>query len=229
MAELHGAGWKRGVVAAPHALAAEAGRAILAEGGNALEAMIAMAATIAAVYPHMNHIGGDGFWLVREPNGRVRAIMAPGPAGSKATRELYRRSRRDPAARAARGAHRAGRGRRLDAGARCRKGQWRQAAARRAAPCRDQSCPRRLCGDAQPGGAFQREARRTEGRTGLCRALSFRTASRPKRATGSSRARSRQRSINSQTPGSTISTAATSAARLPPIWSGSAVRSRAKT
>ena len=89
MAELHGAGWKRGVVAAPHALAAEAGRAILAEGGNAIEAMIAMAATIAAVYPHMNHIGGDGFWLVREPNGRVRAIMAPGPAGSKATRELY--------------------------------------------------------------------------------------------------------------------------------------------
>ncbi len=90
MAELHSAGHRRGVVAAPHALAAEAGRAILAEGGNAIEAMIAMAATIAAVYPHMNHIGGDGFWLVREPNGRVRAIMAPGPAGSKATRELYR-------------------------------------------------------------------------------------------------------------------------------------------
>ncbi len=90
MAELHSAGHRRGVVAAPHALAAEAGRAILAEGGNAAEAMIAMAATIAAVYPHMNHIGGDGFWLVREPNGRVRAIMASGPAGSKATRERYR-------------------------------------------------------------------------------------------------------------------------------------------
>ena len=90
MAELHSAGHRRGVVAAPHHLAAEAGRAILAEGGNAAEAMIAMAATIAAVYPHMNHIGGDGFWLVREPNGRVRAIMAPGPAGSKANRELYR-------------------------------------------------------------------------------------------------------------------------------------------
>ena len=28
-----------------------------------------MAATIAAVYPHMNHIGGDGFWLIREPSG----------------------------------------------------------------------------------------------------------------------------------------------------------------
>ena len=46
---------------------------MLAEGGNALEAMVAMAATIAVVYPHMNHIGGDGFWLVREPSGSVRA------------------------------------------------------------------------------------------------------------------------------------------------------------
>ena len=90
MTELHSAGHRRGVAAAPPHMAAEAGRDILAEGGNAVEAMIAMAATIASVYPHMNHIGGDGFWLVREPNGRVRTIMAPGPAGSKATREFYR-------------------------------------------------------------------------------------------------------------------------------------------
>jgi gamma-glutamyltranspeptidase/glutathione hydrolase len=87
---LHTAGHRRGVVAAPHHAAAEAGRHILADGGNALEAMVAMAATIAAVYPHMNHAGGDGFWLVREPSGRVRALMAPGPAGAKATRALYR-------------------------------------------------------------------------------------------------------------------------------------------
>ena len=77
-------------VAAPHGLAAEAGRAILAEGGNALEAMVAMAATIAVAYPHMNAVGGDAFWLVREPGGRVRAIEACGPAGSLATIERYR-------------------------------------------------------------------------------------------------------------------------------------------
>jgi gamma-glutamyltranspeptidase len=57
MTGLHTAGHRRGVVCAPHAAAVEAGRAILAEGGNAIEAMVAMAATIAAVYPHMNHIG----------------------------------------------------------------------------------------------------------------------------------------------------------------------------
>ncbi|MET0869100.1 MAG: gamma-glutamyltransferase, partial [Pseudorhodoplanes sp.] len=86
----HTYGHRRGVVAAPHHAAAEAGRFVLADGGNALEAMVAMAASIAAVYPHMNHIGGDGFWVVREPNRRVRAIMAPGPAGAKATIAFYR-------------------------------------------------------------------------------------------------------------------------------------------
>jgi oxamate amidohydrolase len=87
---LHTAGHRRGVVAAPHAAAVEDGRAILAEGGNAIEAMLAMAASIAAVYPHMNHVGGDGFWLIREPSGRVRALMGAGRAGAKATPRLYR-------------------------------------------------------------------------------------------------------------------------------------------
>src|SRR6187397_1289739 len=87
---LHSAGHRRGVVCAPHAGAVEDGRAILAEGGNAIEAMLAMAASIAAVYPHMNHIGGDGFWLIREPSGRVRALMAAGRAGALARPELYR-------------------------------------------------------------------------------------------------------------------------------------------
>src|SRR5215469_13357804 len=73
-----------------HTAAVEAGRATLAEGGNALEAMVAMAAASAAVYPHMTHLGGDGIWLVREPSGRVRALMAAGRAGANARRELYR-------------------------------------------------------------------------------------------------------------------------------------------
>ncbi len=90
MTDLHSAGHRRGVVCAPHFATVEAGRAILAEGGNAIEAMVAMAASIAAVYPHMNHLGGDGFWLIREPRGRVRAIMAAGPAGALAKPELYR-------------------------------------------------------------------------------------------------------------------------------------------
>jgi gamma-glutamyltranspeptidase/glutathione hydrolase len=87
--DLHTAGHRRGIVAAPHGAAVEAGRAILAAGGNAIEAMVAMAAVIAVTYPHMNQIGGDGFWLIREPSGRIRALMAAGVAGSRARGELY--------------------------------------------------------------------------------------------------------------------------------------------
>ena len=87
---LHSAGHRRGVVAAPHSAACETGREILAEGGNAIEAMVAMAATIAAVYPHMNHLGGDGFWLIRDRSERVHAVMGAGAAGAQARPDLYR-------------------------------------------------------------------------------------------------------------------------------------------
>ena len=70
---------------------------VLADGGNAIEAMIAMAATIAAVYPHMNHLGGDGMWLIRGPSGRVRAFIAAGRAGAHATADLYREHESIPA------------------------------------------------------------------------------------------------------------------------------------
>jgi gamma-glutamyltranspeptidase len=78
------------VVAAPHMAAAEAGREVLREGGNALEAAVAAAATIVAAYPHMNHLGGDGFWMVRERSGKVRFFEACGFAAARATRAFYR-------------------------------------------------------------------------------------------------------------------------------------------
>ena len=79
-----------GMVVAPHHLAAESGLAVLREGGNALEAMIAAAASIAVVYPHMNSIGGDGFWVISPANGDPVAIDACGAAGSGATIARYR-------------------------------------------------------------------------------------------------------------------------------------------
>jgi gamma-glutamyltranspeptidase/glutathione hydrolase len=78
------------MVAAPHVAAAEAGREVLREGGNAIEAAVATAAAIAVAYPHMNHLGGDGFWMMREQSGKVRYIEACGFAGSRATRALYK-------------------------------------------------------------------------------------------------------------------------------------------
>ncbi|WP_044530891.1 gamma-glutamyltransferase family protein [Herbaspirillum sp. B65] len=78
-----------GMVTAPHHLAAQAGAQILREGGNAVEAMVAAAATIAVVYPHMNGIGGDGFWVISEPGQEPVAIRACGPAAALATQDFY--------------------------------------------------------------------------------------------------------------------------------------------
>jgi gamma-glutamyltranspeptidase len=87
-------------VASPHELAAETGQIVLAQGGNAVEAMVAMAATIAVVYPHLNAIGGDGYWLVREPGGRLHGIESCGAAGSLATIGRYRERGYDTVPRA---------------------------------------------------------------------------------------------------------------------------------
>ena len=80
----------RGMVVAPHALAAQSGLAVLREGGNALEAMVAAAATISVVYPHMNGIGGDGFWLIHAPGTEVTTIDACGRAAARANIDFYR-------------------------------------------------------------------------------------------------------------------------------------------
>ncbi len=77
------------MVTSPHHLASEAGLRVLREGGNAIEATVAMAAALAVVYPHMTSIGGDGFWLVAAPGKPPRAIDACGAAASAATPELY--------------------------------------------------------------------------------------------------------------------------------------------
>ena len=79
----------RGMIAAPHGLAASSGLAVLREGGNAIEAMVAAAATIAVVYPHMNGLGGDGFWLIAAPGAEPVGIDACGATGAAATPELY--------------------------------------------------------------------------------------------------------------------------------------------
>src|SRR5262249_56217285 len=63
--------------------------AVLREGGNALEGMVAAAATIAVVYPHMNSLGGDSFWLVHVPGRAPRGIDACGAAAQAASRDWH--------------------------------------------------------------------------------------------------------------------------------------------
>jgi oxamate amidohydrolase len=74
---------------APHALASQSALAVLRDGGNAIEAMVAGAATISIAYPHMNGIGGDAFWLIAPRHGDPVAIDAAGPAAARATIAAY--------------------------------------------------------------------------------------------------------------------------------------------
>ncbi len=75
---------------APHAQAAEIGLDVLREGGSAVDAMIAAAAAITVLYPHMNSLAGDGFWLIHKPGAEPLAIDACGCAAGLANIDWYR-------------------------------------------------------------------------------------------------------------------------------------------
>lgn len=79
-----------GMVTTPHYLASQAALEILKEGGNAVDASIAAASTLAVVYPHMNSIGGDNFWLIYNAKTKeLKALNASGRFGEKATIKFY--------------------------------------------------------------------------------------------------------------------------------------------
>ena len=79
------------MVCTPHRLASQAGLAVLHDGGTALDAAVAAAATIAVVYPHMNGIGGDSFWLIYDAaHGRLAGLSAAGRSAAAVDPERYR-------------------------------------------------------------------------------------------------------------------------------------------
>jgi gamma-glutamyltranspeptidase len=81
---------RRGAVAANHPLAAQAGLLALRAGGNAVDAAVATAVTLAVVEPMMSGLGGDGFYHVYErSSGRAVVFNGTGPAPAAATPERY--------------------------------------------------------------------------------------------------------------------------------------------
>lgn len=71
-----------GMVTSPHILASKAGARILAAGGTAIDAGIAMAAVLSVVYPHFCGLGGDAVWLVADRSGRQSCLLGIGAAAA---------------------------------------------------------------------------------------------------------------------------------------------------
>ncbi len=81
---------RQGMVAAEHPLAAAAGLKVLQDGGNAVDAAIAMAAVTGVVLPMMSGLGGDAFMVIYEAaSGRYYSINGSGNAPRGASREFY--------------------------------------------------------------------------------------------------------------------------------------------
>lgn len=71
------------MVTSPHALASEAGRDVLAGGGNAIEAALAMASVLCVTYPHFCSLGGDTLCIVSDREGNARTISGVGQAAAE--------------------------------------------------------------------------------------------------------------------------------------------------
>lgn len=77
-------------IASAHPLATQAGLDILAAGGNAVDAAIAVAASLGVVEPYSAGIGGGGFWLLYDAGeDRYRFIDARETAPAAAHRDYY--------------------------------------------------------------------------------------------------------------------------------------------
>ncbi len=80
----------RAAVSASSPFVSLVGARVLAEGGNAVDATLAMAAVAWLALPGQCGIGGDAFALVREPDGRVWAICGSGFGPDGGEPEFYR-------------------------------------------------------------------------------------------------------------------------------------------
>ena len=77
-------------IASAHPLATQAGMEILASGGNAFDAAVAVSAALAVVEPYSSGLGGGGFWLLhRERDGFEVMVDGREKAPLAASRNMY--------------------------------------------------------------------------------------------------------------------------------------------
>ncbi len=77
------------IVTSVHELASRAGIEMLRSGGNAVDAAVATGFALAVVHPQAGNLGGGGFLLLRNANGKIHFIDFREKAPAAATENMY--------------------------------------------------------------------------------------------------------------------------------------------
>ena len=88
-AEDQSVGGQHGMVASRSPLASEVGAQVLRNGGNAVDAAVAVGFALAVTYPSAGNLGGGGFMVIRLADGRLTANDHREKAPAKARRDMY--------------------------------------------------------------------------------------------------------------------------------------------
>jgi gamma-glutamyltranspeptidase / glutathione hydrolase len=86
----------RTMVVAGSPIASQVGRDILRQGGNAVDAAVAVGFAMAVVHPEAGNLGGGGFMVIRLADGTVQTLDYRETAPARATRDMYLDSLGEP-------------------------------------------------------------------------------------------------------------------------------------
>lgn len=77
------------MVASDDRLASNVGAEVMKQGGNAVDAAVAVGFALAVTFPEAGNLGGGGYMVIRMANGRVAALDYRETAPLAATRDMY--------------------------------------------------------------------------------------------------------------------------------------------
>jgi len=80
---------QHGMVASVDAMATNVGVEILKQGGNAVDAAVAVGFALAVTHPQAGNLGGGGFMMLRTASGRTTAIDFREMAPARASRDMF--------------------------------------------------------------------------------------------------------------------------------------------